>query len=141
MAYSTISDIKGQVAESELTVLTDDSGTGIPVDSRITEAISRADAMIDYYCQAKYNVPFTTIPDVIKWLSVDLAVHFLYLRRRTDDMPEPIVKQHSMAMAKLKRIQSGEVKISDAVYSSDMNLISVNKTDTDRLFTNEYLDR
>ena len=56
-------------------------------------------------------------------------------------MPEPIVIQRSMAIAKLKRIQSGEVKISDAVYSSDMNLISVNKTDTDRLFTNEYLDR
>lgn len=141
MAYSTQADIEGQVANSELVILTDDNDTGNLVVARITEAIARADTAIDYYCQSVYSVPFSTVPDIIKWISVDIAVYNLYLRRRVEDMPDTINSQYEMAIEKLKDIQKGVVKISDAVYSSDMALISVNKSDTDRKFTNEYLER
>jgi phage gp36-like protein len=47
MPYSLKADIQKEISDDELIGLTDDEGTGIINDARVTAAIARADAMID----------------------------------------------------------------------------------------------
>jgi len=82
MAYCTQSDILEQLDEDILIQLTDDDDEGEVDDQKVTTAIEKADAEINSYCGAKYSVPFSTVPPMIKAASVDIAIYNLYARRR-----------------------------------------------------------
>ncbi len=103
MAYCTKTDLLEIIDEDILTQLTDEEGTGIIDDSKITKAIEKADAKINSYCGA-YKLPFDPAPLVIKGLSEDLAIYYLY---RIKIVPEDIVKTYDDAIKALKDIQKG----------------------------------
>jgi len=81
MAYSTQADILEQLSEAHLIQLTDDAGAGTVDADVVSRAIADADAEIDSYCATKYDTPFTTVPAVIRKLSVDMAIYNVYARR------------------------------------------------------------
>lgn len=81
MAYCTQADILEQMSESMLIQLTDDADAGEVDTDAVTRAIANADAEIDSYCGTKYDVPFTTVPAIIRLVSVDIAIYNLYARR------------------------------------------------------------
>ena len=100
MAYSTKTDILEQLEEDVLIQLTDDEDAGIVDEGKITRAIADADAEIDSYCGTKYDVPFSTVPVMIRKMSVDIAIYNLYARRR--GAPEDRKERYDDAISFLK---------------------------------------
>jgi len=82
MAYCTQSDILDQMDDDVLIQLTDDDDEGTVDGDKVTRAVANADAEIDGYCGVRYSVPFAAVPDIIRAISVDIAIFNLYARRR-----------------------------------------------------------
>jgi phage gp36-like protein len=74
MAYCTETDIKLQIDDDILVQLTDDDDAGVIDSDIIVRSIADADAEIDSYCGTKYDVPFSTVPIMIRKISVDLSI-------------------------------------------------------------------
>lgn len=80
MTYCTQTDIETLIPMKELAELTTESGD-TPDSSVIDAIISKAESEIDSYASACYVTPFASIPDIIRSLSVDMAIYHLYSRR------------------------------------------------------------
>jgi len=74
MAYCTQNDIELAISEDVLTQLTDDENAGSVDSDIVAAAIATADSEIDGYCAVKYTVPFTTVPAIVKALSLEIAI-------------------------------------------------------------------
>ena len=105
MAYSTKTDILEQLEEDVLIQLTDDDDAGVVDEDKVTRAIVDADAEIDSYCGTKYDVPFSTVPVMIRKISVDLSICNLYARRQGS--PEDRKERCDEAISFLKDISKG----------------------------------
>ncbi len=81
MAYSVIADLDEQISQAELEQLTDDEDAGSPETGRLQRAIDDADGEIDGYLSGRYEVPLSTVPDIIRKFSVDIAIYNLFSRR------------------------------------------------------------
>jgi phage gp36-like protein len=90
--------------------LTDDEATGSLNQARVDEAIAQADAEIDSYCGERYSVPFTTAPDIVKKLSVDIATYNLY-SRLVRDMPEVRSERYHTSIKQLEAIAKGNISL------------------------------
>lgn len=103
MSYSTLADILKLIPSATLVQLTDDENTGAVVASRVDEAIAQADAEINAYCATKYTIPFAPVPDIIRKLSVDLAIYNLY-SRYVEIVPETRSERYKNAVRTLEGI-------------------------------------
>jgi phage gp36-like protein len=135
MAYCTQDDIELAISEDVLTQLTDDENTGSADADIVTAAIARADAEIDGYCAVKYAVPFTTVPEVVAGLSLDMSIYYLYKRRTVSD---DVQKSYDNAIARLKDIARGLLSLGvdpPPAASTTADGAECNKTASDRIFT------
>ncbi len=134
MAYCTQDDIELAISEDVLTQLTDDENTGSADADIVTAAIATADAEIDGYCAVKYAVPFSTVPAIVKALSVEISIYHLYKRRT---IPEKIEKAYDKAIARLKDISRGllTLGVDPPPAASTTDGAEANKTSSDRIFT------
>lgn len=108
--YCTLADITALIPEQTVINLTDDSGIGVVEQSAVDAAISDADAEVDSYCAARYQVPFSPVPAVIVKVSVDIAVYNLY-SRCAEKIPESREARYKNAIALLKEIAKGVVTL------------------------------
>ena len=140
MAYSTLTDLKKLIPEITIIQLTDDENTGAVNQSRVDEAIAQADAEIDSYCGGRYAVPFTTVPDIAKKISVDIAIYNLY-SRRVESLPETRADRYKNAIRQLEGIAKGLVSIGEQPEppAPDTGGTQINVTSNDRVFTRETL--
>lgn len=136
--YCEHADILGQISPDVLIQLTDDTSDGVADMSRVTQAIATADAEIDGYCAGRYNVPFSPVPAVIKGLSVEIAVYYLYKRRT---VPERIEKAYDKAIARLKDISRGLLTLGviPEPIPAPAGSGSFSVTDNERVFTRNTL--
>ena len=137
MAYSTKTDIEKMIPADDVTSLTDDEGTGVQVASRVSEAIAQAHAEIDSYCGGRYSVPFSTVPDIVKKCSVDIAIYNLY-SRRVETVPETRSERYKNAIRQLEGIAKGIISIGEdpePTASTGASYAECNKTESDRIFT------
>jgi phage gp36-like protein len=104
MPYSSIADILSAIGEKRLAVLTDDESAGEVNEGRVTDAIARADAEIDAYVCRVTALPLTTVPAVVKRLSIDIACYHLYSRKDRDEMKE---QRYAECVQLLKGIAAG----------------------------------
>ena len=109
MGYCTKSDILEQLDEDVLIQLTDDVDAGIVNDDAVTRAIADADSEIDSYCGAHYEVPFETVPSMVRKLSVDIAIYNLYARRK--GAPEDRKQRYDSAIRFLRDVSSGKASL------------------------------
>jgi len=135
MAYSALSDILKQMDEATLVELTDDAGAGAVDEDVVTRAIADADEEIDAYLAVKYSLPFSTTPNLVRKLSVDLAICNLYARR-DDTLPETRKERCREARAFLDRVAKGVAKLDvpDPAADSDQG-VAVTTVKDDRIFT------
>lgn len=105
MAYCTQSDIQNQISEDELIQLTDDSDEGAVDADILARAVADADTVIDSYCGTKYSVPFSTVPDMVRKLSVDIAIYNLYSRRM--GAPDERKDRYDKAISFLRDVAKG----------------------------------
>lgn len=150
MSYCTLTDIKNLLPEETLIQLTDDENLHPAsilasdqqhqaIIGRIDEAIAAADAEIDGYCAGRYSVPFSPVPPVVKGLSVEIAVYYLYKRRT---VPERIETSYDKAVARLKDISKGLMTLGVApppAAAADGDSVGVNCSAEDRIFTRDTM--
>lgn len=105
MAYCTQSDILDVMDEDVLIQLTDDDDAGLVDSGIVDQAIAAADALIDSYCGTRYEVPFATVPELVKDFSVIIAIYKLYGRRK--GAPDDVRTRYNDAVRMLKDISKG----------------------------------
>lgn len=108
--YSTLDDIRKLVPEEAIVQLTDDEGLGTVNQTRVDEAIAQADAEVDSYCGGHYSVPFGTTPEIVKKLSVDIAIYNLY-SRRVEELPGVRAQRYKNAVRQLEAIAKGTLSL------------------------------
>lgn len=137
MAYSTQDDILEQIDEAVLIQLTDPDGAAIDADV-VTRAIEDADATIDSYCQGRYTVPLSPVPDKIRQISVDIAIYNLF-SRRGDAAPEVRKDRHKEAVRFLERVSDGKIKLGAATPAQSNTPDTVNISSNDRIFDRDKM--
>jgi phage gp36-like protein len=108
MSYCTQSDLEKMVPVKELAELTTEEGD-IPDPTTVAEIISKADAEIDSYVSIRYETPFSSIPDMIRALSMDIAIYHLYSRRST--VPPIRRTKYEDAIGFLRNVADGKSNI------------------------------
>lgn len=144
--YCSLDDIKKLLPEETLIQLVDDENlkpaaitpSHTAMIGRIDEAIATADAEIDGYCAGRYSVPFLPVPPVVKAISVEMAIYYLYMRR---SIPERIEDRYDKAVARLKDISRGllTLGVTPPASAADGDNVGVNCTAEDRIFTRETM--
>jgi len=134
MAYSTQDDMLQQLDETSLIRLTDDAEDGVIDAEVVTRAITDADATIDAYCQGRYTVPLTPVPDKIRGISVDIAVYNLY-SRKGDTAPDIRKDRHKEAIRFLEKVSEGKIKLGALTPAPINTADSVQIEGNDKIFT------
>lgn len=142
MAYCTQSDLDEVLTDSELRNLTDDENTGNINASRVTDAIAKADTLINGYARAQNTVPFSPVPDMIKDLSIFFTGYYLWKRRRKGQVDEERETAYNRNIQILKDINSGKIKIDNAdSFANTGAIFYSNKSSTDKVYTSTELDK
>jgi phage gp36-like protein len=141
MPYSTVEDLRKLLPEEVLIQLTDDEALEAVNTGRAQEAIQQADAVIDAYLGARYQVPLAEpVPELIKKLSVDMAIYHLY-SRRTEEMPELRRQRYRDALKTLKDISQGLISLgAQEPNPSREDGPQVSTSEQDRTFTKDTLE-
>jgi phage gp36-like protein len=139
--YSTLADIKKLLPEEVIVQLTDDEGLGAVGQARVDEAVTQADAEIDSYIGGRYSVPLSTVPDIVKKHSVDIAIYNLY-SRVVQDVPEIRRERYKNAISQLKDIARGTVSLgmADPPAAADDGGAETNKPTDENVFTRDSLE-
>ena len=139
MSYSVQTDILEQLDEATLIQLTDDDGAGEIDDDKVTRAVADADATIDSYCQGRYTIPLSPVPDKIRQVSVDIAIYNLY-SRRDDTAPEIRKDRYKEAVRFLEKVSDGKIDLGAATPAQVNTDNTVDITSNERIFTREKMD-
>jgi phage gp36-like protein len=139
MAYSVKGDIVEKLPEDVLIGLTDDAGIGAVDDSVVDRAIADADATIDAHCGKRYTVPLSTVPPMIRQVSVDLAIFNLYARRDIDP-PDVRKDKYKEALRFLEKVLGGRIDLGAATPVPTNSGSSVTISSEDRVFSRTKLD-
>ena len=135
MSYSNLTDIEKLLPETAIIQLTDDENIGTANETRVNESIAQADAEIDSYCGGRYTVPFAAVPDIVKKISVDIAISNLY-SRRVEEIPETRAERYKNAIRQLGDIASGRISIGEpGSIVTEAGGVQTNTTMDDRVFT------
>ncbi|MGA2191748.1 MAG: DUF1320 domain-containing protein [Nitrospirota bacterium] len=105
--YITANDI--QLPEEVLIRLTDDEGTGSVNADRVEAAISSAQSVVDCALSLLYKVPLTDPREVVKKLTADFAVYYLY--QRTGVVPPEVSQSYDNADQLLSKLAEGIFRI------------------------------
>ncbi len=112
--YTTPQALIDAFGEAELIELTDRvDPRANAVDAAVAQgACDRAAAEIDAALAARYSLPLSTIPELLRYLALDLARYYLHERE-----PSPLVKaRFDSARETLRELGSGRKSLgSDAV--------------------------
>jgi phage gp36-like protein len=138
MPYCTQADILEQLDEAVLIQLTDDEGGDLVNDARVTRAIADGDATIDAYCQGRYEVPLSPVPEKVRQVSVDIAVYNLY-SRRDDTAPEVRKDRYKEAIRFLEKVAEGKISLGAASPAPETTGDSVDIDQNDRSFTRDKM--
>jgi phage gp36-like protein len=137
MAYSTQSDLLKGISEEELAELTAESG-GTPEATLVAEAVAKADAEIDAMCGVKYQVPFSPVPEMVRSLSVDMAIYHLFTRRNLEDKVRR--QKYEDAVKFLDRVSKGTATLgASALPPPEVESAVAEITSSDRVFSRESL--
>lgn len=137
MAYSVQADLEKLLNPSVLVQLTDDDGDGLADTATITEAIAEADAEIDGYLGARYTIPVSPVPPLLRQLSVAVSAWRLYSRRSLSN--DRRRQDYDDAVAKLKALATGTMVLpattSGEVATDGSDLPQIARTASDRTMT------
>lgn len=142
MAYCTTADLTAAISTAQVAQLTDDTG-GITINAtHVTAAIDKADKYINLVLRGTHTVPFTTTPEPIGEISVDLSIRALYERRPDLEVSEGFKDRWKRSEKVLDRIAKGEIKIDDSTsFRNTASVWGTNKTTADKVYTDTELDK
>lgn len=106
--YATQDDIVTLYTADAL-VVADRDGDGVPDDAAITRALRSASAEVDGYVGVRYDLPLADAHDILTQICVDIALY--RLAGSSSTMTEELRLRYEDAMATLKRISKGEMRL------------------------------
>lgn len=110
MPYIVQADLETRFGSTELAQLTD-RVNGAVIDAEVVgRAIVDAEAEIDGYLAARYQLPLASIPAVLARIAADIARYRLW----ADQASESVRKRYEDAVRDLKAISSGSMVIDGA---------------------------
>lgn len=106
MAYSSIDDVFTRYPRIASMV---GSGTNDVTSSEVTSSyIAEADAYIDAYLGARWTVPFSPAPIMVRWLSADIAICNLIFEHQKK-APQIINDRWERVEKKLEALRDGKM--------------------------------
>lgn len=115
LPYSIKSDILGQLPDVHLAQLTDDVNGTVTNDAIVTSRILKADVYINSYIRGKNTTPGDPVATpLLKSMSVDIAIYYLYERRTNLQTPKPVKQLFDDATKQLELIRDGKIQLDDA---------------------------
>ncbi len=114
MSYASRTDLELVMEPEAVAQLSDDTTGALPNDDIVTRCIADADGVIDSYCEARYVVPFATVPGVVRNASTTIA-HYLLCLRRGWTVSEKVKAAHDDVMSWLKDVSDSVAGIPGAV--------------------------
>ena len=146
MAYTSLAELKKKIDESTLIQLVDDEklkpafidddeNDHADMVGRISDSITAADALIDAYCGAKYEVPFASAPQIVQEISAMLTIYNLYTRRSIREIPQVRIDQYEQAIDTLTKIGDGTISLGITPPPTDESGAATNVTTSPRVFT------
>ena len=105
MGYAVQADLVERFGTEEITDVSGD-GSGTLDSTRVTRALTDADAEIDASLAGRYTLPLAETPPLLKRLACDLARETLYL----GPAPEHITERAKQARALLASIAAGKMR-------------------------------
>lgn len=144
MGYCTQADIEKQLPPAQVIQLADDDGDGVADSGVVSDCITRADDEINAYAATRYTVPFTTVPALIRTISVDLAIWNLHKRRGLTER-DAIKQGYERAIQMLKDLAAGRLSIGETPGPSETEVggpeaTTVVDEDDSRIFTQAKLE-
>lgn len=105
MAYATQADIITIYSADALHVA-DRDGDGVIDADAVTRALDMATSEIDSFLGVRFDVPLTSVPEVIKQIAVDFAIYRLALS--ADVLSDEHRRRYEDGLAHLKRFGEGK---------------------------------
>ncbi len=133
--YCSVSDIKNKLNNETLLLLTDDDKNGIPDTDIIESAISAGDLWIDALLNDIYEVPFVSVPEIIKNLSAEFAIDELFLRNPAL-CEKRFNKNNQMHTDIIHKIINGEISLGSGYIKKKNNNPSTT-TPAEKIFGSE----
>ena len=110
MSYATNADVQQRMSNAVYIQLTDDAGTGIADEAKVTEARMAAECEVNSYLGRRYQVPvdvdvFTELQPLLRSVTLDLAEYRLHARRPA--VPADVAAKRAAAVDWLGKIANG----------------------------------
>ena len=107
MAYATLQDIIDRYGEDDLLMAADRDGDDQVDTAAVDRALADASAEIGTYLAARYTLPISSVPEVLKRLCVDITLYRLAFNAVGNT--EERRQRYEDAVALLVRISKGNV--------------------------------
>ena len=136
MAYCTRDNLVQRFGQREIDDLLDRDNNDSDDTDTLTQTIADADSLIDSYVSAKYQTPLSPVPQIITYISCDITRFMLW----DDNAPEEVRKRYDDAIARLKDIAKGMMKLPATALISIANPSGgVDYYEEERVFTRDAL--
>jgi phage gp36-like protein len=131
MSYCSVANIEAAIYNDDLVQLTNDSGGDTVDETKITDAMSYVDSLIDGYLRGRYTLPLLSIPDEIKYIAIDYVVYRLYSRRLVTEIPASVEQKYKEVIKLLTDIQNGKFSLGvEDTNGYDNPILDTNKSTT-----------
>lgn len=136
--YCSQTDLLERINQATLISLSNDEDSPTEVDaSVVARAIADADAEIDGYVGTRHTVPLSPVPDLVRKMSVELAIYHLYSRRM--GAPEEWRKRYEDNVRLLRDVSAGKVSLGEDDPSSTPVAKPVTYDGQERVFNRDTL--
>lgn len=109
MAYCAKADLIARYGAQELAQLTDETAAHSADDAEITAACDEATSLIDGYAAARYTVPLSPVPAMVKSWACAIARRLLWKDRALPDSAVAIA--HDEALTALREVAKGVLRL------------------------------
>lgn len=137
MPYASQADLETRFGSVELAQLSDRTNGSVIDAAVVARALGDADAEIDAYLAARYQLPLASTPPVLVRMACDIALFRLY---SPDPAPEHVRTGYEDAVRDLKRCADGSLVIDGATaLNKSPSGIGVTSRSPERVFNADSL--
>jgi hypothetical protein len=117
-----------------------------PIVILVNKAINRSEEEINPFLMPLKILPFTTVPERIKTIAVQIAIKNLYQRNPSyrTNMPESITNDYKDCLKELEAYRKRERMIPGVVFTEAAKAsseVKINKKESDRIFSKDLLNK
>ncbi len=112
MAYALLQDMIDAYGEDAVAVAADRDGEGQIDQAAVDRELSGAESLINSYLRARYELPVSPVPDILKKYCVDIA--FYQLSDRAGSLTDEKRRRYEDAVSFLKSLAGGAARLDSA---------------------------